>query len=294
MKKDDKLLLNSQVGGFVFTAMMFVYLFVNFIGQMVCSVLFEQGSVAYIAVCSCFATASLLTVSLCVAKKSNAGFNLFRLRKFDKKYIAFALLLACGMFFGLGFVNNLFVDLLKSLGFTISGTDFPLSSPALLILFCVLLAFLPSILEEIFFRGVMFSALEKSGTIFAIFTVSICFALYHCSFAQLIYQFIYGVGLALLAFCAKSAVPCIIAHFTNNFLVVILTYFKVEINFFHPALISLGLLMLAGFFFLSLINVKKLGVIKKQKSGAVSFWLPFGWFGCLICVLLLVGSLFVG
>ena len=48
---------------------------------------------------------------------------------------------------------------------------------------------------------------------------ALTFALYHGSFAQLIYQFIYGAMLFALFKAFDNIIPCIIAHFLNNFVI---------------------------------------------------------------------------
>lgn len=292
MKKVDNLLLNSKTGGFAFAAMMTVYLFVNFIGQAVLMIAFPQGGKAFIAICSCFSIISLAVVSFAVMKKSKSNFELFKIKKFNPKHLLSALMLSCGMFLGLGFVNDIFVKLITKLGATVGGTQIPLDNLGLLILFIFLVAILPAVFEEIFFRGVMVSALKNTGTIFTIVGVACCFALYHCSAAQLLYQAVYGAGLTLLAISSGSIIPCMLAHFFNNFAVLVLTYFKVEVDFYHPAVIVLGLILLIVFFFTQILQLKKSGVSKKESGSVAVFWLPFGIFGCLICTAVIIGGLF--
>ena len=227
-----------------------------------------------------------------MANRTKSGFSIVQAKKFNPKYLLFAVLLSCGMFLGLGFLNNFFISALEKLGLSVGGVDIPLESAGDLILFIFLLAVLPAVFEEIFFRGVMVSALKNTGTIFTIVGVACCFALYHCSAAQLLYQAIYGVGLTLLVISSGSIIPCMLAHFLNNFAVLVLTYFNVEVNFYHPAVIVLGLVLLGVFFFTQILGLKKLGVNKKERGSVASFWLPFGIFGCLICAAVIIGGLF--
>ena len=162
-----------------------------------------------------------------------------------------------------------------------------------------MLALVPAILEETFFRGLLLNSFNGVKTIFVLLIVNLCFAFYHCSLAQFLYQFIYGVGLTLLAIKSKSVFPSIIAHFINNFCIIIFEYFKVKIDLFNPFIIAVGLVVLALFFFLIyLFNGKESqkDMQSKQKSLQVAreFFIPFGASAILICLTILIGSLLLG
>ena len=49
-----------------------------------------------------------------------------------------------------------------------------------------------------------------------------CFALFHASALQTFYQFICGCAFALLAIRARSLFPCVLAHFLNNAVIVVM------------------------------------------------------------------------
>ena len=294
MNNKNNQLLNARSGGFAFSALMCVYMFVNFIGQSICIGLFPDGGKAFTAICSCFSIISIIIVAFAVANKTKSGFSIVQAKKFNCKYLLFAVLLSGGMFFGLGFLNNFFISLLEKLGLSVGGASVPLESVGDLILFIFLLAVLPAVFEEIFFRGVMVSALKNASVVATVVAVACCFALYHCSCSQLLYQAVYGAGLTLLLICSGSVIPCIVAHFINNFAVLVLTYLQVEIDFLNPLCISFGLLMLGAFFKLTILGVKKQKTTSANKAEVYNFWLPFGAFGCLICLAVLISSLFVG
>ena len=90
------------------------------------------------------------------------------------------------------------------------------------------LAVLPAIFEELFFRGILLNSLISGGKLFAVIVSSLCFAVYHCSITQLLYQFIFGIAFSLLALNSKSIFPCILTHFLNNFIILTAYYFKIE------------------------------------------------------------------
>ena len=295
MEKRERFPLTPKNGGVAFVAMIVLYLFITFIGQTVADAAFGKGSVVYIAVCSTFSVMAMFIVimfRLFTTKEKSMG-KAIGLTSFKWQYAAYALVLSAGMFMGLGFVNDAFVTVLRRAGAYVPSTYIPLDNGMQLFGFSVLLALLPALVEEIFFRGILLDCLKDAKPVYAVITVSVCFALYHCSAAQLIYQLVYGAALTMLALAAKSVLPCIIAHFINNFAVLIFEYFNVNINLYSPVIIVIGLVLLACFFALIVLALNK-QKIKDKKGGVKEFWLPFGLLGALVCAALLVSSLFAG
>ena len=299
-KEQNKQKLSILDGGAAFFLMIVCYVFLSFFGQAVCAAIFDRDSVYYTAIRSTFSSISILGIITCFKVKSKLSFSdLLGIKRFNPIYILFALMLSVGMFLGVGFVNIFCVNLLEKLGAKIPTPDFPLDNLASLLIFSVVLALLPAILEETFFRGLLLNSFNGVKTIFVLLIVNLCFAFYHCSLAQFVYQFIYGVGLTLLAIKSKSVFPSIIAHFINNFCVIIFEYFKVKIDLFNPFIIAVGLAVLALFFFwIYLFNGKESqkDMQSKQKSLQVAreFFIPFGASAVLICLTILIGSLLLG
>ncbi len=296
-------LMTSKTGGYAFATFICIYLFVTFFGQALCLALFPDGGKSVIAISSCFSALSLLIVCGLIFKRAKSDISIFSVKKFNPKYILSAAALAFGMLFGLGFINDAFSKFIEMLGGTVADTVIPLDSVGDVCLFVFLLALLPAVFEELFFRGVMVNALKKTGVLFTVLAVACCFSLYHCSVAQLIYQLIYGTGLTLLVLCSGSVLPCVFAHFLNNATILILTYLKVEINFYNPLCIVLSMLPLIAFFTLRILEVKRIERLRKNEDKLIAseiskqkleFWFPYAIFGCLICASILISALFVG
>lgn len=75
----------------------------------------------------------------------------------------------------------------------------------------------PSLLEEIFMRGAVFSAYENvASTAICIVVNGFCFALLHGSPLNFAGPFMAGCAYAYLTFALGSVWPAIIAHFINN------------------------------------------------------------------------------
>jgi membrane protease YdiL (CAAX protease family) len=77
---------------------------------------------------------------------------------------------------------------------------------------------LAPVVEEILFRSFMYHGFEEYlGPIAAIILSSLLFAISHDSKILIIPYFFNGVILALLYYYCRSLVPCMLAHFLNNF-----------------------------------------------------------------------------
>ncbi len=295
MSNKNKLNITAYGGGLAFFSAISIFVIITFLGQTIFGLIFEPQSVEYIAICSTFSAISFAIVSIyCATKVKNPIKNLFSINKFNPIYLLFALVLSAGMFFGLGFINTAFVELLKSIGITPSSAVVPLDNIGNIILFSIILALIPAVFEEIFFRGVLLSSFSKVKTLIAVLIIGGCFALYHCSLAQLIYQFIYGVLLCLLVRAAKSVIPAVISHFINNFAVILLEYFRVQIDLFNPIIIACGIALLVVFTLLILLIIKKQPKIDSKKGEVKDFFLPCGIFGMAICLVLTLSVIFVG
>ena len=80
----------------------------------------------------------------------------------------------------------------------------------------LLIVVLPSIVEELFFRGVMFSALERCGTWPALLLTSFAFAMIHGDLYNFAGPFLAGLIYGYLVYTLDSVWPAIFAHMVNN------------------------------------------------------------------------------
>ena len=285
--------LNSaRGGGIAFSLMMVVFVLINFIGQAIVGAIFGAESVYYTAICSCFSTLAICTVIIIFKLGGGKLKEITGLNGFKWYYAVIAILLSAAMFFGLGFVNDVIVGLFGSWGAQIQGISVPLNTVGQYILFTVVLALLPAVFEEVFFRGLIIKCMDGVKPAYVVIAVSICFSFYHCSVAQLIYQLIYGALLTLLALASKSSIPSIIAHFINNFAVITLEYFKVYVNLYSVIGIIVGIIVVLAI----VIVLIRLLKIKGEKNGAnanqrVIWFYPFAALGLFVCVTMMIGAL---
>lgn len=145
--------------------------------------------------------------------------------KCNYKYYIIALVMIFGLLFAVSNLSGITLKFLQLLGYTPreQSTYLPSLKGGLIIPALLVIAVLPAIFEEFLFRGIIFrNAAASVGDIRAIFITGFCFALFHGSPEQTVYQFISGCCFSFLAICAGSILPCVIMHFLNNALIIIL------------------------------------------------------------------------
>lgn len=276
----------AKSGGFIYTATLILFLIISLVGRTVLTVL-NISDTAFYAVSSLFSVSAFLCAA-CFYVRFNRGKRFFT--KFEPVYVVPSVLLAAGMFLGLGFLNSLVAEGVKSIGGVVHDSNIPLDTPFQYVLFTVLLCVFPAIAEEIFFRGILTERLSGVKTPAVVFTVALCFSLYHGSVAQLFYQFIYGLGLGFLTLKAKSIIPAIIAHFANNFAVLSLTYFNVSLDLTNTVLIIIGSALLVNFVLFLTFYGNKSVTVKVNTESVKDFYIPFGIIGLAASLIIIVVS----
>lgn len=83
-------------------------------------------------------------------------------------------------------------------------------------------AFLPALVEEFAFRGVMLGLLRPYGDGFAILLSAVFFGLMHGNLVQAPFAVVVGAGLGYITVASGSMWPAIAAHFLNNLLATLL------------------------------------------------------------------------
>ena len=297
--QENKSLLDARKGGYCFAGMIALYVILSFIGQAVFSAILGENSTAYVAVCSLFSVISMSGVLFYAVYGLKINVAQFTGDNFGIIGLPLASIISCGMFMGLGYINTTVANIFVDMGLKVSSINVPLDSVWHLLLFSILLAVFPAIVEELFFRGLLIGSLKNVKSHFAVLVSALCFALYHSSVAQLVYQFVYGVALGYLFVIAKSIVPCIFAHFVNNFAVLCFEYFKVNVDLFNPIIIAIGSACLAVFATVVYFVYRKRAKmqtdqdkIKVEKGEIKRFFFPTGIFAIIICLTLAIGGLF--
>ncbi len=291
-KENFKIQLNSKNAGATFALFTACFIIFSLLGQIIVGAIFGNQSSAYKAICGTFSTLAILAVILVYTVYGKNSFtNVTSTRNSGGWFLPLGLLLAVGMFLGLGFVNDGLARAFTAWGLKVNGISLNMPTVWHFLAYTVSFAILPSIFEEFLFRGILLNCLSGVKRVTAVLLSALCFALYHQSFAQLVYQFIYGVALGFLATVAKSVFPCIIAHFLNNFAVILFTFLNISVDLYSPILIVIGINALAIFGAVIFFAMKKNQERQTVKGEIKNFFLPFGAFGILVCLAVAVGNL---
>lgn len=121
------------------------------------------------------------------------------------------------LLFSFTYLSTVFEFGLTNWGYTTSGTSGLIASnfwQLLLVLFST--ALLPAVLEELVFRGIILKGSMQYGKIAALVLSTFCFALFHGSIEQVIYQLVLGGVLGLAYITTGDLKLSMLMHFLNN------------------------------------------------------------------------------
>ena len=228
-----------------------------------------------------------------------------RLKKgIDAVQIGLLLLVSMGAFFLCQHLNGIFVQILSifmgepaDLGLSEGATDL-----TQLLFQIVIVAGLPAICEELFFRGFVLRAFERISVIAAVVLSSVVFAVMHGNLQQLVYAFLIGILLGTVVTVSDSLLAGAVIHFFMNLFSVGISYgpvysqylafveenplaYMMVVFFISPALLAIGLMLFIKYtrhknmhnyqaYFVSDLKYPRL--MPKQKSGGTALYV-IGW-----------------
>ncbi len=114
----------------------------------------------------------------------------------------------------------------------------------------ILIGIVPPIVEEIYFRGVVLSAIKNRGMVYAVLVNATVFALAHMNVAQLVHQFIVGALLAYIVLKTDNIWYAIAIHMTNNIIGVLLIlskWYSSLADMSKTSIITMVIMMVVGF-----------------------------------------------
>ena len=166
-----------------------------------------------------------------------------------KILISAVLLLTC--------CGALYMSLLHLIGVGKAGYSvFPKDNVILTVLALVVL---PALLEELTFRGLVLREYEKYGTVPAVLFSSVCFAMFHFSFAEFPYYFLSGVIISAVTLITGSLAEAFVLHLAHNLIMLFagdylynLLYNFADTDFIVT--LSLIVTLLSLFWFLSVLD----------------------------------------
>lgn len=144
-----------------------------------------------------------------------------RAQKCHWKYFIVAILLQVGLL-SLSELNSLFLKFLARFGYKDMGISLPSMDGFGFVGVLIVVAVLPAIFEELFFRGVLLGGMQCFKRTGAVLLCGALFSLYHQNPAQTLYQFCCGAAFALVAIKSGSILPTVLSHFANNAFIIVL------------------------------------------------------------------------
>lgn len=112
---------------------------------------------------------------------------------------------------------NMVANLEKAFQFNGELPSMPLTDdPWVLVLYGIVIAVIPPIVEELLFRGMILHSLRRFGDGFAVVASAILFGFYHGNFIQMVFAFIAGLVMGLVVVRTGSLWTSILIHFINN------------------------------------------------------------------------------
>ncbi|MBQ2881037.1 MAG: CPBP family intramembrane metalloprotease [Clostridia bacterium] len=119
-------------------------------------------------------------------------------------------------------LNILSLDMFSALGFDVEGNMLASYDMKNMWLSLLVLAVIPAVTEELFFRGATLSVLSKEKTAAAIFISSALFAFVHGSLYLIFSSFFAGIVFGITVYLTDSIYAPILTHFINNIMAYIL------------------------------------------------------------------------
>ena len=275
--------LNSATAGLTYSVTVVIYIIVNLVlSLIVFAANIDEASdgfkyVSYLAAPIALAAGGFAVMNF---RKQNIS-DVVKV-KCHFKYYLIALLMIFGLLFAVSDINILTLELLKLIGYTPRGESsyLPSLEGGKVALALLVIALIPAVFEEFLFRGVILNnARQTMGDVRTVFIVGFCFSLFHGSPEQTVYQFICGCAFAFLAVRSNSLLPCVLMHFINNALIIILNAcgaFDASGNLAISSGASLAVTIIAAVAFISSILwllLDKKPILKCQKRGVIFFFL---------------------
>lgn len=155
-----------------------------------------------------------------------------RVRKFTnwKQYLLLPLIAIASIMAFLP-MSNLFILVLKSIGFNGASVSMPAcSNVGIYLLTLLIMAVLPAIGEELLCRGCLLNGLSTRSLWFGILISSLLFSLMHANPLQTVHQFGLGVVLCIVMILSGSIWACVIVHFLNNFISITISAYIPQID----------------------------------------------------------------
>lgn len=287
ISENQKLNLTKQDSGSLYSfGISFLIIFSLFF-SLISPLLSYLGSFTLLKIISYLCpTLSLLSAVLLLFYKNKSFYTpLLKPSKISFKVVIGSFLITFGLFFGLSELNQIFADFLLVLGYNPPPQtllDFSISNFIISIIF---VCFLPALIEELFFRGLITAGLNSENKFLSVIISGALFSIFHMAPNQTLYQFVAGCVFALIVLKGGNFYITFTFHFINNLLIVIFYYFKIT----YPTLIFTILGLFSLFIGIFILSTNK---IKGEKIKDNSSFLKTGVYGIVLCLFMWIVNLF--
>ena len=170
---------------------------------------------------------SILTYKAMTKKSFKATFEDFNYKKVSLKVVLIAIGLGVVIYFLNVFVSSFFYAILDSVGYESpnAGSSGGAINGWTLVLGLIFTAILPAICEENLNRGMLLNGTKGLGMKKCILLNGLMFGLLHLNIEQFFYATLIGFFLGFVVYVTESIYPCMIIHFMNNGIGVLLSFF---------------------------------------------------------------------
>ncbi|WP_094549676.1 type II CAAX endopeptidase family protein [Petroclostridium xylanilyticum] len=124
----------------------------------------------------------------------------------------------------IGFINFIVISIINAIGRPIPNPLLDIKNIRSLIIGTAVIAGSAGICEEVMFRGVVLRGYERFGKTTALIVTSLLFAVMHRNIQNVAGIFFIGLVIGYLVYRTNSIFAGMIAHFTNNAIVVVITF----------------------------------------------------------------------
>ena len=150
------------------------------------------------------------------SEKKTKMIRFFKLRFVKRKDMSIVFWMAATVISGSFLLNILSLDMFEALGFDVEGNMLAAYDMKNMWLSLLILAVIPAVTEELFFRGATMSVLSKEKTAAAIFISAALFALVHGSLYLIFSSFFAGIVFGITVYLTDSIYAPMLTHFINN------------------------------------------------------------------------------
>ena len=182
---------------------------------------FEYSQLVYSAISIVLLLGGGLILRLFAEKKTKT-IRFFKLRFIKRKDLPIVFWMAVTVISGSFLLNILSLDMFSAIGLDVEGNMLAAYDMNNMWLSLLIVAVIPAIFEELFFRGATMSVLSKEKTAAAIFISAALFALVHGSMYLIFSSFFAGVVFGITVYLTDSIYASMLTHFINNIMAYIL------------------------------------------------------------------------